>query len=267
MLRLLIPLLFLISCAEKSKPTDSVIESSAETPVWTKPEVEGHWKHVTTNEVSDIPFAKIYHDPDLIEPIVEGGPFEYHLFGDLVFENDTMYKVNFPIEIPFATQFSIDTGFINLSNGYNGSLPVQMVNDTLYTYTSGNLGSVYLKEGYVKTKFNDSIIELLKKHRVNYPELAGFWYLMRDYTYDYGTSYWLEYPHNIPDSIEVSRDFFINSQEGDKTIRMKTDGKNREYTYSYRSQYLHLTPGDWYQGEDPWIHFENVNNYNYIDER
>jgi hypothetical protein len=36
---------------------------------------------------------------------------------------------------------------------------------------------------------------------------------------------------------------------------MSTDGKKRDYVFSYERGYLKFTPGKWYEGEDPWIHF------------
>ena len=38
---------------------------------------------------------------------------------------------------------------------------------------------VYLKEGYIKTSFNDSILNIIKRDGANYPELAGTWLLVR----------------------------------------------------------------------------------------
>ncbi len=255
MLRYLMLTLLLYACTDQ----ESIVNRSGNVSnsFWTKPQLEGHWKQVGTTTVKNIPFVDIYYNPNAPEMAMEAGPFEYYRSSDLVFDNDSMYSIDYPMELLSRSGYAVDTGYIH-STGKNshGFCPVKLVNDTLFVYVAGAYGSEYLKEAYIKTTFNDSIIDFLKQHRVNYPELAGWWTLQRDYWFDYGTHYWLEFPYEVPDSIEISREQFINALEKGKTYTILTGGQQRDYTFWYRWPYLHFTPGKWYEGEDPWMHFE-----------
>lgn len=237
------------SCAENTISTDEPTEKG-----WVKPELEGQWKFVSAIKVEDTRFLNHYPNP--YAPAYEAGPPEPPYIGpDLIFENDSLYEVFYPRLLVDRTLFSIDSGYLHFLYEWNTeSHPVELVNDTLFIYKPFH-EKVYIKEGYVKTTFNDSIVDLLKKYEVNYAELAGTWYLVRESSGDDGTYYELDFPYNIPDSIEISRELFIREQYQNKVFMMSTDGKMREYTFLHMWGNLKLTPGEWYKGEDPWIHF------------
>lgn len=116
-------------------------------------------------------------------------------------------------------------------------------------------GREYIKEAYVKTSFNDSIVSILKKQGVNYPALSGTWILVRIAGVGDGSEYELNFPFEIPDSLVISREDLIQVTNSKMVYWMSTSGKKRDYFLSYEWEHLHLTPGKWYHGDDPWIHF------------
>jgi hypothetical protein len=255
---LMIPMLLWLPVLSACSATGSTSnpETGTTKPVWTSPQVEGHWKQVDFEIVEDIPFLDIVFDPNEPQIAMEQGPFELYRGGDLIFEGDSVYRMNYPLEILTRSGFTLDSGYMHTeSEDRFNAYPIELVNDTLFVYVKGSYGPEYMKEAYVRTDFDDSIVSVLKKYTVNYPELAGTWILMRDYWYDYGTHYWLEFPHAIPDTIKISREQFLAAQDNGNSYYMSTDRKKRAYTFYYDYPFLHLTPGEWYKGDDPWIHF------------
>jgi hypothetical protein len=79
--------------------------------------------------------------------------------------------------------------------------------------------------------------------------------LQRDYTYDYGTNYWLEYDYELKDSINISFDDIKTTEENRRSIMVNTSGKLKEYFVEYNKPYLVLRPGAWFTGDDPYIHY------------
>lgn len=224
----------------------------------TQSNLNGHWKLVDTKMVDDVPFLNI--PPPEEEPlrmVSEDSPWDHYTGFDLVFENDSMYKMHYPIEALASVRFFLDTGYLHISTGKKlTAYPAQLVNDTLLLYTPVSSDPGYFKETFVRTHFNDSILDVMKTYGVNYPELAGTWMLVREKDYDYGTHYELEFPHKLPDSMVFSRKQMINALKQSKTVLIRTDGVKREYTFWYQDAYIYVKPGNWYTGEDYMIHFE-----------
>lgn len=207
--------------------------------------------------VDEVPFLDIpTPEPDERTRVFLDGPWDGYTEYDLVFENDSMYAVNYPLQAFSSTSFSVDKGYLYTDQEqHSNARPVERINDTLYIYTLVRNDPGYFKEAYVKTTFNDSILSVMKRYGVNYPELAGTWILEREYDYDHGNYYKLDFPHTLPDSIEMSRAQLIESLGQEKVYRLKTDGNNRDYSFSYQAPHLYFLPGKWYKGEDPRIHF------------
>jgi len=249
MIKYLIPILWCFSCTNQNEHTDQN-ESG-----WTKPALEGHWKFVSAVKVENTSFLNQYPNP--YAPAYEAGPPEPpYRAPDLVVENDSLYEILYPKQLIRRQGFSVDSGYLHAHfEWYTESHPVEFVNDTLFIYVP-LYNNEYAKEGYVKTSFNDSVLDILIRDEVNYPELAGTWFLIRESGGGDGTYYELEFPHLIPDSIEINREQFITGLHNNNIYLMSTDGKPREYTFEYYGGHLHLTPGAWYDGENPWIHFE-----------
>lgn len=100
-------------------------------------------------------------------------------------------------------------------------------------------------------------MNILKNNPANYPELPNTWDLVRFSSGGDGTFYELNFPHELPDSIFISREQFIEAIHNNNTLQVLTDGKLRDYTFVYSYGRLYFTPGEWYNGKDPWIHFES----------
>ena len=224
---------------------------------WNKPDLNGHWKLHDTKIVDEVPFLNLKApEPDPMTMVHEDSPWDSYVEYDLVFENDTMYKIEYPIESSRPTPYFLDSGYIHL--GPKDSIytyPLEIVNDTLYFYRRLWNDPGYFKETYVRTNFNDSVLNVMKKYRINYPALAGTWYLVRAMDYDYGTYYELQFPHDLPDSVEFTREQMITALDGEKIQMIKTDGKIKEYTFHYYDYHIHVKPGLWCEEEDPWIFF------------
>lgn len=224
---------------------------------WTKPDLKGHWKLIDTKIVDAVPFLNLQApEADPMKMVSEDSPWDHYTKYDLVIDNDSMCKVHYPVQAFESVRFFLDTGYLHVAtkNDFN-IYPVQLVNDTLQFYTLVSTEPGYFKETYVRTNFNDSVLDVMKKYGVNYPELAGTWMLVREEDYDYGTHYELKFPHSIPDSIEFTLKQMIDALEHEKIFMMSTDGIKRDYSFWYRESCIYFKPGKWYKREDPWIHF------------
>ena len=250
--KLIIPIiaLVLIGCTNE-KEVDSIDPKA----------LKGEWKLIETITMEEVPGIETYHkSPDEFPPR-EGIPFEYLKVSDLIIENDSIYFLYYPIEFLSGKAFSIDTQYLSYEGKWGvRSLPIRFVEDTLFLYDYEE--GVFLQEIYTRTNFDDSIISVLKKDSINYAMLQGEWVLYRDYFHNYGTHYVLDFPHQIPDTIKLTREEILSTLDTDKSIQMKTDGEYKKYYLDYSSFYdeLHLKPGNWYKGEDPWIHFDRKEN-------
>ena len=221
---------------------------------WTKPVVEGQWKFVTAVKVENTPFLSKFSEPQIF-PDELPHPLPPYVGPDLIFEKDTMYELKYPESMSDGVTFSLDSGYlVSRSLAHRDPCPIELTNDTLYLYQPYH-DRQFIKESYVKTSFNDSIVSILKKEGVNYPELAATWFLIREDSGDDGSEYLLKFPFKIPDSLVISREDLIQATNSKMVYWMSTDGKKKDYFLYYKWGYLHLTPGKWYQGDDPWIHF------------
>lgn len=241
-----------LSCQDVSK--SPIVE---ETFVIEEPKVEGQWELISVTQMQSIDFIGYSVDPEelLDAPVTESGPY-FESFESLEFTKDSIYKIDYPMMLKMSGTFSIDTNYLTYFRGESMiQMPIHQKGDTLRLYQFGDEG-YNLEATYVKTTFNDSIVGFLKKYQTNYPELAGTWYLKRDYYYDYGTHYWLEFDHTIPDSITLTREDMLVAIDNGNQIEMLTDGRLRTYEMGFARNYLYLYPGDWNKGEDPMMHFD-----------
>lgn len=225
---------------------------------WIKPNLKGYWKLTDTKIIDEVPFLNLRAPkPDPIKMVSEDSPWDSYTKHDLVFENDSLYMVDYPIQVFTPTLYFLDTGYMHVGTKENiYSYPAELVNDTLLFYRPLRSEAGYFKESFVRTNFNDSILKAIKKHGINYPELAGTWILVREEDYDHGTHFELKFPYNIPDSIEFSREQMIDALDGEKIYRMPTDGIRREYSFWYSKAQIYFKPGKWYKDDDdPLIYF------------
>lgn len=221
--------------------------------------LEGQWKFISADKVKNTPFLNQYPKPHIFpdeSPLPEP-PYDAP---DLIFEQDSIYELNYPESLSNRNTFSSDSGYLVLNSpAHRDPCPFEFINDTLYIYKPYH-GSEYIKEVYVKTTFDEPIVALLKREGVNYPELAGTWFLIRQASVGDGTEYLLDFPYKIPNSIKITRQDFVAALEKNRVYFMTTNGQKRDYTFSYKWGYLVLTPGSWYKGKDPWIHFSRKEN-------
>jgi len=220
-------------------------------------DLEGHWKFLNAEKVRDIPFLRDF--PIQATPAFETADMETPYKGpDLIFEDDTLHEVLYPIHRYKHTQYSTAGGYLYCHEQWHkDSFPMQKRGDTLFIYRPF-YEDVYIQESFVRTRFDDSLVFILKIHGSNYPKLAGSWLLVRQSSGNDGTEYTLDFPYSIPDTLRISREEFVLGVGNNYTYWMRTDGLKKEYAFVYKWGALRLTPGTWYKGEDPWIHFERV---------
>lgn len=224
-------------------------------------ELIGHWKLVDTKIVKEVEFLNLPKRKMHNEiRVAEDSPWDSYKKFDLVFDKDSMYRLQYPIQSFASARFFLDSSYLHYStNEESGKCPARLLNDTLFLYRSLPYDEGYFKEAFLRTTFNDSVLQVMKTYGINYPELAGTWELVREEDYDYGTHYELKFPFNLPDSIELSREQMIAALEGEKTFLMLTNGQPKTYTFRYYNSCLYVKPGDWYHGNDPMIHFWREN--------
>lgn len=235
----------------------SLLSQEPKTSYATKSNLEGHWRLLDAELVDEVPFLNFRApEPDPMTRVSEDSPWDSYRRNDLVFEQDTMYSVIYPIEMLHAAKYWLDAGYVHVKTKDSVlTYPAEIVNDTLLLYTQLSSEAQFFKERYVRTNFNDSVLGVLKKYGVNYPELAGTWYLIREEDYDYGTHYELKFPYSLPDSIVLTRQKMIAALENEKTFLIRTSGVKRDYSFYYENMSMYFIPGKWFKGDDPYIHF------------
>ena len=229
----------------------------------TAADLEGHWKLHDVEIVDQVPFLNLRATkPDPTNRVCEDSPWDSYTRHDLVFEHDSMYMVDYPIQAYTPVHYFLDTGYLHVGPKDDiYAYPAALINDTLLLYRPLRSDPGFFKETYVRTHFNDSVLSIMKKYGINYPELAGTWILVREEDYDDGTQYELLFPHTLPDSIEFSQAQMTAALEGMNTFKMTTDGIKRDYSFYYRESRMYFQPGQWYKkGDDPLIYFYRKQN-------
>lgn len=258
MIRILLILLLCQGCSQE-RPFNSQINYEKSSNLEKSDlDLEGQWKFVFAIKEQGTPFLRTYPNP--YTPAYEVGPPEPPYDGpDFIFKQDSCYQVVYPKYMYYRNRFSVDSGYLHLHHKFHTELfPIEWRDDTLFIYKPF-LNDEYIKEVYVKTSFNDSVMEILKTNPANYPELAGTWYLVRFDSGNDGTYYELDFPHEVPDSIEISRDDFLRGIENNNTYKIMTDGELKDYTFTYRWGSLVFTPDDWFKGDKNGLRFEQRN--------
>lgn len=188
---------------------------------------------------------------------------------DIVFTTDSCFRVDMPVELKEGVSYSIDSRILNVQGSLGKSRYI-IKGDTLHLYRYDDWN--YIKQTFKRTDTNDSLMSVIKRDTINYAHFAGVWHLQREWNtgMDDGSYYTLNFPHNIPDSIVLTRDQILSTCHMDKSILMRTDGTKKTYTYGYRSYRdfwdrdvgeFFLTPGSWYNGDSVEIHYENYTWY------
>jgi hypothetical protein len=158
--------------------------------------------------------------------------------------NDSIFWLNYPHVIHKEGRFRLRSNMItSVRDTYRMHVEIKDKNTLKISYL--NYFGLYLEETYKKVDFDDSLIQLLKTYKLNYPELTGSWSLIRESNRN-GENYFLDFPHEVADSIVLSRPQLIKAMRSDRGIYFLTDGAYRKYFLSYEDGILALTPDSWF---------------------
>lgn len=177
---------------------------------------------------------------------------------NLNISKDSIFWLNYPLELYQRSFYSIESNLLKTKNDPNGKhIVLSTGKDTLWMAYLDQFG-LYLKETYQRVMFNDSILDILKQYKINFPMLAGTWELIREAPLEYGAIYTLDFPYTIPDTIILTKEELLSTLHSDRSYQMLTDGKKRKYFLGYNGEQLLLSPDNWYKEADPFIHFRSV---------
>jgi hypothetical protein len=249
---------------------------------YTNIDLEGHWtlnKVECTEEMQSIAKYKA-----ATKRIDEFGPYEdasYEIFledgkltphypsgyfsrinKDWVIDKDSIHSLNYPLQLGKSYSYVVHSDSLKIENNRGLSINLSYEKDTIYISYLDFWG-LYITETYQKVIFKDSVLNILKRYKTNFPLLAGTWELMTDYNYNNdGSEYILNFPFDIPDTLVITEEELISTLHTDRSYNMLTNGKKLKYFLGYDDTYLQLTPDNWYKEENPFIHFSRV-----IDEK
>ncbi len=233
---------------------------SAEIAIDTLPDISGLWNYRHHNVLIDRPDLS---DPN--EPLKEWTYFYSPPTSDLFFRADSFYLVDYPLQLIEQGKYNIDSITLNM-DGRIATSKFSIEADTLKVYFMEEENFVELV--YERAQVNDSIISILKRDSIDYALLAGPWYVEREFSYgNDGSYYLLEYDHEIPDSIFLTREDILSTLNTDRSFEMLSDGIKRKYTYSFHNgegnniRGLNLTPTEWYKGEKIKLEYSRPGSY------
>lgn len=246
----LLILTILISCSSSVTEEIKIENRIYNTP----PNIEGKWRYIRNEIIIDDP------EWDKEEYMIQEWTYFYNPYrADIIIEGDSLYRTEYPMELHSRGTFDIGSCFLK-TYGNIGISRYVLKDDTLILYREDERN--FVKEYFKKTDYSDSTMSILKQDTINYGLLDGTWYLQRSYNYgDDGSEYFLNYPHTVPDSFNLSREHILKSMHTGKQVKFLTDGVMRTYTYDYVGYWLNLTPGDWYTGEEVVLEFERYEDY------
>ena len=111
-------------------------------------------------------FIGHYPDPEEImnAPLTESDPY-FEEFASFVFTADSIFKIDYPLELKRSSAYSIDTNYLTYSfEEQTFHMPIRQSGDTLYLYQFGDQG--YSSDAtYAKAQINDIIIDFLKQYQ------------------------------------------------------------------------------------------------------
>lgn len=240
---------------------------------YTPSDLEGNWSLLKVEVIEEKQSIAKYKEATDVETTDEK-PFPVRLsngilkpssprdltprMGDLIFSRDSMFSLNYPLEKGKNNKYTIEADLLKIENRDNDlSISLNSAKDTMLTACLSDFG-LYVEKTYQKANFSDSILNILKLYDVNFPLLAGTWELIREATYEGGLDYILDFPYDIPDILEITKEELIATLHTDRSCYMLTSGKKRKYFLSYSNESLRLRPDSWYKEVDPWIHFYRV---------
>lgn len=221
---------------------------------------KGHWTLSSIKVIEDKQSVEKYnqsvYEPDdkyvpvymdekgVIKPI--DGSYLSRSMKDLVITDDSIAWMNYPLQMQALRFYRIESDQLKIENDTSQkSIELNSDQDTLRISYMDRYG-LFLEETYKKTTFNDSILNILVRYKINLPELAGTWELIRKDSYEYGQKYELDFPHTIPDMLVLTKEDLVSTLFLDRSCQNLTDGKKRKYFMNYKDGELLLTPDKWY---------------------
>jgi hypothetical protein len=258
----------LTGCASSNPP---IVEDTKKLTIITP---EGHWSLVSIKVIESKQSVENYNQ-EIYEPDDKNIPVYMDENGvlkpnndnylsvpmeDLVFIGDSIAWLNYPLQMQKLRFYKIESGLLKIGNDNSQkSITLSSDQDTLRISYLDRYG-LFLEETYKRTSFNDSILNVLTLYKINLPELAGTWELIRMESLDGGLEYHLRFPHKIPDRLVLTREELASTMFLDKSCQLLTDGKKQKYFINYKDGELLLTPDRWYNK------YEWLNQGKYVDE-
>jgi len=274
-------ILSLTQCKTTSRTTDAV-DSANEVQIETasKVDLKGHWTLIKTEIIQEkqsierfVENTKQYIGKEQTPPVYKNnnGVLTPHsrviylseVLKDLVFSEDSIFGMNYPLEFLQRISYSIEGDLLQIGNEpIKKSISLSASQDTLFFSYLDHFG-LYIEETYVKTSFDESVLNMLKLYKTNFPLLAGTWKLVREEDSGDGGYYELDFPYEIPDTIVMTKEELESTLYTDRSYNMLTGEKKQKYFLNYSNSKLWLTPGDWYKDSNPSIRFEWVEKENW----
>jgi hypothetical protein len=249
----------------KSSGLNSVGDQKKSTT--TKP--EGHWTLVNIDIIEEKQSVEKYNEtvnPDVPQEqsapvyidakgvITPHSPSNYlsREMKDLVFNGDSIFGMNYPLQMGAVSFYTIESDLLEIKNDNSQKFIVLSANkDTLRISYLDHFG-LFLVETYQRTTFDDNILNILKLYKINLPELAGIWTLIKEDSDEYGQEYKLDFPYKISDKLVLTKEELKSTLYVDRSCQMLTDGKKRKYFISYNDDELILTPDDKWYSPNEW---------------
>lgn len=194
------------------------------------------------------------------------------------FSNDTIYEFEFPVRMRSNDQVKMVDNVLEFVYGgkyWNGvwlesvgpiSIDMSKTKDTLYISYLEETG-LYLEEAYVNDQFDSTVVSLLKHYRHNLPEASGTYaivhYHFESVDYDSPFEHYHSFPHDIPETLELSKDYLMEILKNDNHFELMTDGEMKGYDLSWGwghdlwvkpDNWLYAPDSGWYQGPDTSMH-------------
>lgn len=270
---LVITVKLLVGCsASPSEPmsSDSMVKYQIE-------DLEGQWTLIDVDTVTkrqSLSQNEIYektvveYDRPIIE-VVEGvlkcthwctafWPKEIEFKGDSIFEYQLPIRLNNRQSIASLVDNQLTlNGFQYIWYESVSAQEIKMsdIKDTLYVSYLEETG-LFLREVYLKSHFEDTVIDLLKKYGENLPEASGVYQLVHyryeSVDYDSPFEHYHSFPYEIPETLKLSKQDLLEVLKHQHQLMLPTDGALKAYSLScaWNVDLLWLEPEDWYSGLD-----------------
>jgi hypothetical protein len=247
----------LISCKTSEYVTNVLPRASS----YSRSQIFGDWKLVKVDYVPEKQSLELFRFADSMGLNTEYNPIATEEDGIVtpIWESDVLDTANwflrvqknkvfwldYPFEMFSETRYRLRSNTLTMGKGYQTmKLKMNGNKDSLVCGYLTNYG-LYLEETYQRVSFDDSVFEILKTHKMNYPMLEGKWWLWRE-GYELGQSYELHFDYSVSDTLVLTRKELVKAMKSDKGIYMMTDGVMRKYFVSHVNDELLLKPDDWF---------------------